>query len=62
MLLGEPLASLITFFKTSLIKFYLNSRLMSDSFNQITESSDLNIKHMGPKLTHLAMFWNFCVG
>ena len=44
MLLSEPLASLITFFKTSLITFYLNSQRMSDSFYHITESSELNKK------------------
>ena len=32
MLLSEPLVSLITFFRTSLIKFYHNSQRMSDSF------------------------------
>ena len=41
MLLSEPLASLITFFKTSLIKFDLNSQRMSDFFDQITELSEL---------------------
>ena len=44
-----------------LIKFYLNSQRMSDSFYHITESCELN-KKKGPKHTHLAMFWNFCVG
>ena len=38
MLLSEPLASLIAFFSTSLIKVYLNSQRMSDSFYQINES------------------------
>ena len=42
MLLSGPLASLITFFKTSLIKFYLNSQRMSDIFYYITELSELN--------------------
>ena len=42
MLLSEPLASLITFFRTSLIKFYLNSQRMLDSFYHITELSELN--------------------
>ena len=41
MLLSEPLASLITFFMTSLIKFHRNSQQISDSFYHITESSDL---------------------
>ena len=49
MLLSEPLASLITFFRTSLIKFYLNSQRMSDSFYHITELSELNLKNRGPK-------------
>ena len=31
MLFSEPLASLITFVRMSLIKFYLNSQRMSDS-------------------------------
>ena len=35
MLLSKPLASLITFFRTSLINFYLNSQRMSDSFYHI---------------------------
>ena len=42
MLLSEPVASLITFFRTSLIKFYHNGRQMSDSFFHITESSQLD--------------------
>ena len=37
MLLSEPLASLITFFRTRLIKFYLNSQRMSDSFYHIVD-------------------------
>ena len=44
MLLSEPLASLKTFFKMSLIKFYHKSQRMSDSFYHITESSELNWK------------------
>ena len=40
MLLSEPLASLITFFRTSLIKFYHNMQRMSDYFYHITESSE----------------------
>ena len=55
MLLSEPLASLITFFKTSLIYFYPNSQRMSDSFYHITESIEFNWKDKGPKKTHLAM-------
>ena len=42
MLLTEPLASLKTFFRTSLIKFYHDSQRMSDSFYQITGSRELN--------------------
>ena len=58
--LSKPLASLTTFFKTSLIKFYHNSQQMSDSFYYI--HSELNLQKKGPKHTHLDMFWNFCVG
>ena len=46
MLLGKPLASLITFFRTSLIKFYHNSQRMSGSFYHITESSELNSEYL----------------
>ena len=53
---------LIAFFRTSLIKFYLNSQRMSDSFYHITESSESNCKNKGAKHTQLAMFWNFFVG
>ena len=35
---------------------------MSDSFYHITESIELNQENKGPKHTHLAMFWKFCVG
>ena len=41
MLLSKPLASLITFFRTSLIKFYLTSHRISDSFYYITDSGKL---------------------
>ena len=41
MLLSEPLASLITFFRMSLIKKILNSQRMSDSFYHITDLSEL---------------------
>ena len=51
MLLSEPLGSLLTFFRTSLIKFYLNSQPMSDSFYYITESSDLKEKKISSKNT-----------
>ena len=47
MLLSEPLASLITFFKTSLIKCYLNSQRMSDSFYHITKSNKFIKKKKG---------------
>ena len=53
MFLSEPLASLITFFRTSLIKVYHNSQRMLESIYHITESSKL--KNKGPKHTHLAM-------
>ena len=62
MLQSEPLVSLITFFRTSLMKFYLNSQRMSDSFYRVTEPSELNLENKDPKHTHLAMFWNFYVG
>ena len=55
MLLSEPLASFIKFSKKSLIKFYLNSQWMSDSFYHITESSKLNQENKGSKHTHLAI-------
>ena len=42
MLFSKPLASLITFFKMSLLKSYHNSQRMSCSFYHITESSELN--------------------
>ena len=42
MLLSEPLVRLITFSRTSFIKYYLNSHRMSDFFYHITESSELN--------------------
>ena len=42
MLLNEPLASLMKIFRMSLVKFYLNSQWMSDSFYHITETSVLN--------------------
>ena len=38
------LASLITFSRTSLIKFNHNTQRMSDSFYRITESSEFNWK------------------
>ena len=44
MLLSEPFDELYYFFKMSLIKFYLNSQRMSDSFYHITELSELNWK------------------
>ena len=40
MLLSEPLASLITFFRTSLMNFCRNNQRISDSFFYITKSSD----------------------
>ena len=60
--LSEPLASLITFFRMSLMKFYLNSQRMSDSIYHITESSELYKKKnkcTNTKHTHPAIFWIF---
>ena len=48
--LSEPLASLITFFRTTLIKFYYNNQWMSESFHYITESSKLNWKIRGKNI------------
>ena len=64
MLLSEPFASLITVFRTSLIKFYLNCQRMLDSFYHIhvTEFKRIKLKNKGPKHFRLAMFCNFCVG
>ena len=50
MFLSKPLASLITFFRMSLRKFYHNCQRMSDSFYHITESGELQ-KNKGPKHT-----------
>ena len=54
MLLSEPLANLITFFRTSLIKFYHDGQPLSDSFYHMTESCELKKKEIA-KHTHLAM-------
>ena len=64
MLLSEPLASLMTFFRTSLIKYFNKGQRMSDSFYHITESRELDLKKKGPKHSSCrsAMFWNFYVG
>ena len=66
MLLSEPLASLITFFRTSLIKFYHNSQRTSDNFYHIAESSKLNRKMRVQNILiwpcWSVMFKNFCVG
>ena len=35
---------------------------MSDSFYQITESSELHLENKVPKHTCLAMVWNFRIG
>ena len=65
MLLSEPLTSLITFFRTSLIKSFNNSRRMSDSF-YTTESSELDLKIRVQNILiwpcRSAMFENFFVG
>ena len=58
MLLSEPLASLITFFRTSLIKLYLNSQQISDSFYHILSYIILitiKLEINAPKHTHLTM-------
>ena len=55
MLLSERLASLKTFFRTSLIKFHLKSQRMSDYFYHITASYMCILKFKGPKYIHLAM-------
>ena len=50
MLLSEPLASLITFFKFN--KMLAQQSTKSDSFYYVTESSELNLKNKVPKHTH----------
>ena len=56
MLFGEPLASLITFFRMSLMKFYHNIQWMSDSFYHMDESCQIKkMKNKDPKETHLAI-------
>ena len=66
MLFSEPLASFITFFMTSFIKFHHNSQRMSDSFYHITECRELKLKKRDPKHAQLAMkvshVLEFCVG
>ena len=62
MLLREPLASLIMFFRKSLIKLYHNSQRMSDSFHHITESGESNQKIFQNILISpckSAVFWKF---
>ena len=65
MLLSEPVASLITFFRTSLIEFYLNSQQISDSFYHITKSSKLNltirVQNVPNLPCRLGTFCCFCV-
>ena len=66
MLLSEPLASLITFFRTGFIKFYLNSQRISDFFflshNWIKW---IKLKSKGPSILNLpcrlAVCCCFCV-
>ena len=66
MLLREPFASLITSFRTGLIKFYHNSQRMSDFFYHITETTELNkeIKFQNKLISprRSIIFWNFRVG
>ena len=56
MVLGEPLASLITFFRKRLIKLHLNSQQMSDFFYHMTESCELNLKKKKVKKTKKKSF------
>ena len=55
MLLREPVGSLITFFRTSLIIFYHNGQRISDSFLSHKWSQRIKLKNKGPKHTHSAM-------
>ena len=51
--LSEPLASLITFFRTSLIKFYHNSQRMSVSFLSHNSVQRIKSENNGPKHTNV---------
>ena len=59
MLVSAPLASFITFFRTTLINNYLNSQRFFLSHNCIQRIRFQENK--GPKHTHLTIFWNFCM-
>ena len=50
MLLSGPLASLITFSRTNLIKVYHNSQRMPDHLYHKTESSELNWRIRVPNI------------
>ena len=62
MLLNEPLASLISYFRTSLIKSYHNSQRITDSFYHMTESKQMRVQNTLIVKCKSAIFWNFCVG
>ena len=62
MLLSEPLASLITYFRTSLIKSYHNSQRITDSFYHMTESKKMRVQNILIAKCKSAVFWKFCVG
>ena len=62
MLLSEPIASLLTFFRTSMIKFYRNSQRMTDSLYHITEASELNFKKYGSKIYSFDHIGQPCLG
>ena len=57
MLLSEPLASLIRFFRTSLIKLYHKSQRMSEFFLSYSYNwiERIKLKNKGLKHTHLAI-------
>ena len=52
----------ITFFKTSLIKFLFQQSTNVRFFLSHNWIKWIKLKNRGLKHTHLAMFWNFCVG
>ena len=52
----------MTFFRMSLIRFFLNSQWMLDSFYHITETSELNLKKNERRNhTQSSTLWNFCL-
>ena len=62
MLSNEPFASLTTFFRTSLIKFYHNSQRMTDSSYHMTVCKKIRVQNILIAKCKSTMFWNFCVG